>query len=111
HSNHLTPSTLSLACRVLPERPPGCIGDGKGQTMVVDHVGHMQIFSSSRLVALYVVAGGFVKGILALVREMFMDTRYLLFRFLPVCTALLALCKPFLSFGKPFSGLPGMLGI
>jgi hypothetical protein len=41
HSNHLTPSTLSPGFKVLPQHPPGCIGDGKGQTMVTDHVGYV----------------------------------------------------------------------
>ena len=73
NEDHIFASTFSLAFKILPEHPPGCIGYGKGQTMVPNHVGHLQIFNRNRLVAIYVVAGSFVKRILTLIGNMLVN--------------------------------------
>src|SRR5439155_18334666 len=108
HSNDLTPSTLSLGFKVLPEHPPRCIGYGKGQTMVADHVGHLQIFNGEDLIAIDIVAGCFMQRIFALVGNALMGTRYKVLRlFAPVAT-LLAFGQLALSMGQLASTFLGM---
>src|SRR5256714_6566019 len=82
HSNHLTPSTFSLGFKVVSEHPPGCIGYGKGQTMVANHVGHLQVFNGDDLIAIDIVAGRLMQRILALVGHALMVTSHMVLGFL-----------------------------
>lgn len=90
HSNHLSASTFSLAFKVLPEHPPGCIGYSEGQTTVTYHVGGFQIFDGDGLVVLHILVRGFVKCILSLVSNALMDTSNELLRFFVAVASLLA---------------------
>ena len=67
NSNDLAVSTFSLTLQVVPEYPPGCIGNGKGQTMVFDHVSRFQIFNDDDLIVLDVLVRRFMEGVFALV--------------------------------------------
>src|SRR5207249_2515068 len=108
HSNHLTPSTLSLGFKVLSEHPPGCIAYGKGQTMVADHVGHLQVFNGDDLIAIDIVAGRLMQRILALVGHALMVTSHMLLGFLSPMAALLAPGK-FALCSRQFLGVLGIL--
>ncbi len=103
YRNHLSASTFSLAFQVLPEHPPGCIGYSESQTMVAYHVGNFQIFNDNGLIAVDVVARGFMERVFALVGNAFMLTGDLLLRFLAPIAPLLAL----LQFALGVSQLPG----
>ncbi len=74
HGNTLAASMFGFALQVVPEYPPGCIGNSKGQAMVLHHVGGFQIFKGDGLVVLHIVMRGFMESILALVVDALMDT-------------------------------------
>src|SRR6266487_2895706 len=93
YGNDLSASTFSLAFQELPEHPPGCIGDGKGQTMVAHHVGRFQVFYDERLVAIDVATGGFVQRVFALVGDSLVDTSNQSLRLLASGAARSALCQ------------------
>src|SRR5213592_4076239 len=58
--------------------------------MVLHHVGRFQIFNGDSLVSINVVTRGFMKGVLTLVCNALIVTRYIVFGFLASVAALLA---------------------
>src|SRR4051812_46175887 len=111
HSDHLTPSTLSLGFKIVPQHPPGCIGDSKGQTMISNHVGWPQIFYSNHLISIDIMPGGFVEGIFPLVSDVFMNAGNSVLCLLPSTTAWLALGKFALGMSQSLRTLPSMLRV
>ena len=93
YGDHLSASTFSLAFQVPAEHPPGCIGDGKGQTMVTDHVGRFQVLYDDGLIAIDVATGGFLQRVFALVGDALVDAGNPPFRFFAAGAALFALCQ------------------
>ena len=69
NGNHLTLSTFSLSFKQLSKYPPGCIGNRESQTMVTYHVGNFQVFNGNGLIAVDIIVGSFMEGILTLVRN------------------------------------------
>src|SRR5260370_42109102 len=79
--------------------------------MVFHHVGRSQIFNHNRLIAVYIVARGFMKRILALIMDTFMKTSNLMLTFLPPGVSLFAATKLLLSLSQLLGTLLGMFRI
>ena len=111
NGNHLTLSTFSLSFKQLSEYPPGCIGKRESQTMVPYHVGNFQVFNGNGLIAVDIIVGSFMEGILTLVRNVLMDTSDLVLGFLVSLATLLTPGKCALSLSKSFRTLLRMFGV
>src|SRR5438128_967500 len=109
--DQLATSTFSLVLKHGSQHPPGCIGNGKGHTMVPYHVGRFQIFNYNGLIGLHIVMTRFMQRIFALVRNAIMVSCNDLFGFLASVTPLLALGKPPLGMSKVLCALLGVFGI
>jgi hypothetical protein len=102
---------FGFALQVVPEYPPGCIGNSKGQAMVLHHVGGSQIFKGDGLVVLHIVMRGFMESILALVVDALMDTGNLFLGLLTAVAALFAVSQFLLSLSKLLRTLLGMFRV
>src|SRR5450755_859269 len=111
YCNHLSVSTFSLALQELPEHPPECIGNGKGQTMVAHHVGRFQVLYDQRLVAIDIATRRLVQRIFALVGDALVNAGDHLFGLVAPMAALLALRQFALRACQFLGALLGVSGI
>ncbi len=111
HGNTLAASMFGFALQVVPEYPPGCIGYGKGQTMVTYHVGRFQIFNNNSLIVFDIVMRSFMESIPALVVDALMDTGNLFLGLLSAMAALFAVSQLLLSVSQLLGTLLGMFRV
>ncbi len=109
--NKLAASMFGFALKIVSQYSPGCIGYGKGQTMVTYHVGRFQIFNNESLIVFDIVMRSFMQRVLALMSHTLMMARYSVFGFLMSVTSLLALRKLALGVGQFLSTLFRVFGV
>src|SRR2546429_8348813 len=111
HGNKLAASMFGFALKVLSQYPPGCISYSEGQTMVTYHVGRFQVFNHDGLIAVYIMARGFMQGIFTLISNAFVMTRYVVLGFLASAASLLTLSKLTLSMSQLLRTRLRMFGV
>jgi len=79
--------------------------------MVTYHVGRFQVFNHDGLIAVYIMARGFMQGIFTLISNAFVMTRYVVLGFLASAASLLTLSKLTLSMSQLLRTRLRMFGV